>query len=246
MNSVIYNLNGNDKTLILGARGTLLQSFKAMNWTDLRFTLAYSLTKESDPNDPTGLAEAIGTGQDNNQVYIGFKKSDSLLPPSTDSFVLSTQLATPDSASTTLADGGDFLNFFHTSDDTKMILASNGTTKQNNGPSLSSPRVQDKISGPTYSGYATILMLRMTRNDPTLNKVDTLEAHTDGGAILDNGVPFATDTTVANLRALTAAAAFQAIIGPFAFNTVPDALFFYWPFNNSRLRIHDYVLEKYA
>lgn len=243
--SINYNLNGNDKTAILGTRATLLQKFEAPNWSDLRLAILFSATKESDPNDPTGLAEAIGSaGEDNNQVYLGFKQADSLFPRSTNFFGISTQQATPAGA-TTLSDGGDFLQW--TNSGGKNIYASNGTTRQNETAGTTSPRVQDKIVSPTYSGYQTLIILRMLRLDPTLELVDSLEV---GGAdvpgYLDDGVPFKNNLSITNIRSIVAAAAYTSFLGPFSFTKAPDAIFMYWPWVNSRLRVHGYVLEQYA
>jgi hypothetical protein len=86
MSSIIYNLNGNDKTLILDTRYSLLQQFKAVNWADLRLSLMISITEQSDPNDPTGLFESFGAGADADNCYLGFKTGDSNLPAHTNFF----------------------------------------------------------------------------------------------------------------------------------------------------------------
>lgn len=244
--SIIYNLASSDKTLILGTRAPFLQSFIAQNWSDLRLTFAVSLTKESDPNDPTGLSEAIGaSGEDNNQVYIGFKYSgDSALPPSSNFFGISTKLAAG-GTSVTLQDGGQYLDFYPTPDSNHTLYASNGTTRVNNTPTMAGGvRMQDSLSG-FYAGYAQLIMLRLRRLDPTSNKIDSLESIVTNSQP-DHGFPFITDTTLANLRALTAAATFTPVIGPFTFVNLPDAIYCFWPFLNSRLRIHSYTLEKYG
>lgn len=241
MNSIIYNLNGNDKTLILGTRSRLLQSFKALNWTDLRLAIALSITKPSDPNDHTGLDESLGTGEEGNQVYIGFKSSNSLFPASTNFWGVSTLNPSVNTSPNVLGDSSQGYYIF-SQNVTDVDYASNGTTHQKISPA-SCPRLQNG-SG-ILSGYATVVLMRMLRNDPTINLVDALQVSTND-SFWDTGLPFLTDTSTANLRAIAAAATYTTLIGPFAFTAVPDALFFYWPFNNSRLRIHNYVLEKYG
>jgi len=237
--AIIYNLGGTDKTLILNTRRQLTQPFVAPNWLDLRLTVAYSITKAADDNDPTTLAETIGAGEDKNQVFMGFRTRQSIFR-----FLgLSTQLSTPDSATCDLVAGADFYNFWHDTQHGKLIYASDGTTKQNNSATVVSPRIQNDLSG-TYAGYATLLLLRMVRSGPTDTSI-MLSAHLDSTA-LDNGVPFETDTTVGNLRSITAAADFTDMFASnFDMGVAPNALYFFWPFTLSRLRIHDYVLEQY-
>jgi len=107
MSSFIYAIPSNgDHTLILDTRSSLLQQFVAINWTDLRLSMMLSLTKQSDPNDPTGLFESFGAGEDNNQVYIGFKSSDGLLPSQTNFFGVSTRLLTSMTAPVSVQDSG--------------------------------------------------------------------------------------------------------------------------------------------
>lgn len=246
MGSIIYNVGGSDNTLILGSKDVFLQQFKTLNWTDLRLSMMLSLTKQSDPNDPTGLAESLGAGEDANQVYIGFKSADSLLPPSTNFWGTSTRNTAHAGDSTELAGGGGAeWTYGCLSTVTQCLYASNGTTKQNNVPGLgTSPYFQDG-SG-IIPGYATFISLRMLRNDPTSNLVDLLECAEVAGVIGLGPSGLQTDTSIANIRALTAAADFASVMGPFSFTSVPNAIFAYWPFVNSRLRIHSYVLEKYA
>ncbi len=243
MASVIYSL-GTDKTLILDTRAPFLQAFKATNWTDLRLSIMLSVTKQSDPNDPTSLGETIGAGEDSNQVYIGFKSSDGLLPPSSNFFGFSTQKATPDGTSTSLFDNAQFVNQYNFQRNLAAscyLYASNGTTKlQGTGSAASFPLV-DTVT----ADYATLIILQMLRNDPTLNVVDALAVAVGGGTIPWTGANYA-DTSVGNIRTLTAAATYQIVGGPFTFNPVPDALYVFWPFTLSRLRLHAYCLEKYG
>jgi hypothetical protein len=125
------------------------------------------------------------------------------------------------------------------------FLISNGVTKINETPLTAFiTRLQDSLAG-TFTGYATLLIFRMVRNDPTLSQVDVLSASLNGFTNFDNGVPFITDTSRDNIRAITRAAAFTQVGSPFTFQSIPDALYIYYPYFNSRLRLHGWVLESY-
>jgi hypothetical protein len=80
----------------------------------------------------------------------------------------------------------------------------------------------------------------MFRADPTLARVDALSA------AQPSVVTYYSDTSIANLRALTAAATFTQLFGPFTFSSVPDSIHIFWPFTLSKLRLHSFLLEKYA
>jgi hypothetical protein len=244
MASSYYNLNSNDQTLILDTQATFLQPFNAGNWTDLRFTMACSLTKQSDPNDPTGLAEVIGAGEPNNQFHLGFKKADGLFPNSSNFFGVSTKVLSASAAASQIVSASGFNNVTQNGDGKLYFLASNGSSMANS-VSATGIRFQNAITTPTFTGYATLLMLRLVRYDPTSNYINSAEAVVTGG-YFDNGTPFGTDTSIGTLRTVTAAAAFTPQIVPFTFSAIPDSLYAYYPFMNSRLRIHSYVLERYA
>lgn len=247
MSSIIFAIPSNgDKTLILDTRASFLQAFKAINWTDLRLTIACSLTSQSANDQQSGLGETYGSAGDSNHFYMGFKSSDNLLPTQTNFWGLSSNTIAAPTAAAQLYDNITYFQPGNTSTLTIGLLASNGTTKTNslpgqgNGPEF----LENAVPQPSY---AQVIFLRMRRNDPTLPVVNTLEAVVDAPSTsLGLGPHWVSDTTIATLRSQTAAATFNTIISPFTFAAVPDAIYFFWPFNNSRLRIHSYVLEKYA
>lgn len=252
MSSVIFAIPSNgDKTLILDTRASYLQQFVAVNWTDLRLTMSLSLTAQSANDQQSGLAELYGTPGDGNHAYIGFKSSDGLLPPSTNFWGISSNLIGQPATAAQLYDQGpgSYYQLGNSNGIVFSTLLSNGTTKLNNNiGTVSGPRFYEGASPATL--YATVISLRMRRNDPTLSLVTTLEALLTGGNFNDNqgSVPptFVSDTTIPTLRATTAAATFTQLLGPFTFTSVPDAIYLFWPFANSRLRLHSVVLEKYA
>lgn len=251
MSSIIFAIPSNgDKTLILDTRASYLQQFVAVNWTDLRLTMALSLTAQSANDQQSGLAETYSSAGDPNHAYIGFKSSDGLLPPSTNFWGISSNQILAPAAFSQLQDQGpgNYFQLVNTNSGAFGALVSNGTTKVNNTTGTGSgPRFYEGASPGAL--YATVISLRMRRNDPTLSLVTTLEALITGG-FLDNGgsgLPvFVSDTTVPTLRATTAAATFTQLLGPFTFTSAPDAIYLFWPFANSRLRLHSVVLEKYA
>lgn len=248
MSSVIFAIpSNNDHTLILDTRASLLQQFKATNWTDLRLTMALSLTSNGANDQQSGLFEILGSSGDNNHAYIGFKSSDGLLPPSTNFWGFSTEQQALLTSPAQLYDQGGVL--WQPGNNNTIVfpaLLSNGITKQNN--------TIGQATGPTFfegaspaTLYASVFCLRMRRNDPTLAQITTAEvALTNAGGTMNLPSGNVSDTSTGNLRALTAAAVFTQILGPFTFSSAPDAIYAYWPFNNSKLRIHNYVVEKYA
>lgn len=250
MSSQIFAIPSNgDKTLILDTRASFLQPFKAINWTDLRLTFAASLTAAAANDQQSGLSEVYPSTGDINHAYLGFKSSDALIPTQTNFWGISSNQILVPSAQAQLQDNAGSWQLGNTNSVAAAMLVSNGTTKQNSGIGQAvQPLFYEGASPATL--YANVFILRMRRNDPTLPIINTLEAALfPSGFVVGsyNGLTgLVSDTTIATLRATTAAAVFTTLITPFTFVNVPDAIYFFWPFANSRLRIHSYVLEKYA
>jgi hypothetical protein len=254
MSSIIYAVGGTDKTLILDTRASLLQQFSALNWTDLRLTMAISLTAASAPDQQTGLAEIVGAGADADIAYIGFKSSDANLPRQTNFYgMVSHQesLATTPSQLVNQGAGTGIYQFGTSNSILQDLLASNGTTRTQpnvGAAAAASPRLQNGDGA--FSGYATVISLRMRRNDPTLPIATTLEVMANftpaPNQPMDDNVLYHSATDIPTLRAIAAAGTFVIALSNFAFNLMPDSIYVYWPFMLSRLRVHSYVLEKYG
>jgi hypothetical protein len=97
------------------------------------------------------------------------------------------------------------------------------------------PRANIGVAGGP-AGYATLLALRITRPDKDSKVLTVRVPHY---ATRHTNILFTNTPTLDILRANLQA--FPTTVqqwGPNTVNPVPDALYCYWPFSNSRLRIH--------
>lgn len=225
-------LKGSEQMLILGTRQGLILPFTAPSWTDLRLSLWLSLTKPAADDDNTSLTEATLTYINAaDQIWIGFKNNSNDTLPS--------------------VAGSKFAGLAHNS--TNSTLSASGTTSWitdtetrgyewegasnlafSSGASLALPG-----TGLNASTYAQLLIIKLTRPNSSSLAVT---------AVISGDTANRTATpTIASARSLsrTVASTWSAGAGTFT-TVVPDAIFVYWPYFNSRLRIHAFVLEKFA
>lgn len=252
----IYNRSG-EKLVLLDIREPLVQHFLAPDWIDLRVGMYLSLTADDDPNTISGLAETIsgtpsniGVVETEDRYFIGVKDRTKVLPtelgtqfigftcvrwPRPQASIGDTMLVSSDHGiGTTNANYWRPRNGLSNAQPVYNFAVLDGTmglgTPQQ---SLQIHFVQNTTAVPQY---AVLLALRIVRSTPDSKRL-TITVPTDGVAASDLGY---TDTpTKALLRTtLEAWTSNVKTFGPFDFSKVPDSLFVYWPFRQSRLRIH--------
>lgn len=259
---ILKTVAGNDdKVMILVPRTIMILPFQAPNWTDLRVGFFLSLCSEDvdDPVSPiTGLAETItnptaGLGPED-RYWIGVKDRGQTLPKSPGAVFAGYSNASGEDA--TIEHTG---NSRLTSSDINIGTSNayfwrpNLNTPPGNGGFqrsggiwqgphprfLSTDGVQQHFpqntATPGAGGYATLLMLRITRPNKDSKALTVRVPHM---GLRSADVMFTNTPTLDILRTnlTTFPTTVQQWFGNVA--TVPDALFLYWPFVQSRLRCH--------
>jgi hypothetical protein len=124
--------------------------------------------------------------------------------------------------------------------DATSIFADNAGTIF--GPEMS----QDPVAN---GGRASLFMLRMTRTSgSTLTISNFYYANTNrGGTNYADANVWSNNPTIGLIRTNLRNATWTGVLAAHTFvEEVPSALIFYWPFFNSRLRIHSICIEKFA
>jgi hypothetical protein len=246
-----------EKTVIMGVREGLVQPFDAGAWLDLRIGFLLSICSATDGTGDdviTGLAEDLGTGSGAvDKMWIGVRNNGTLFPGSSGVTFIgwSNGLGTPISHSKLISSdaaigttNSDYWRAVDANDplqDNKALVVDNGVTRN----SLSSPiHMVQNFSGGHAAGYATLLLIRMTRPNVVAGSpiTTTIKWSLNSGDVLFTSTP-----TKALLQ--TNMIAFPGSVqtmGPTTLSVVPDSLFLYWPFTLSRLRMHCMGVETIA
>lgn len=240
-----------DKVIVLRTRQWAIYPLTAAGWTDLRVGFFLSLTKAGGPppvDDVTGLAETIGTSgflPARDHYFIGVKTRTDAMPGSRGViFAGFTNFRNGAlgpgilSASDNGVGAGTDYWWPHNGGD---VNASAVIVQENNRAVFSPPGLQQHFPLNLAGGYAVMLGLRFLRPNPS-STLWTMEIKTDG----TNADMFYSSTPTKEL-CLSKLQAWPAAIqmGPMELAAfVPDALFCYWPFGLSRLRIHSVAVYR--
>lgn len=240
-----------DQVIVLRTRQWKIYPFTATGWTDLRVGFFLSLTKAGGPppvDDVTDLEDTIGTSgfmPARDHYWIGVKTRTDAMPGSPGVIFAGFSnvragafgpgiLSASDNG---VGTGTDYW-WPHNGGD---VNASAVIVQENNRATFSPPGLQQHFPLNLAGGYAVMLGLRFLR--PNANsRMWTMEIKTDG----TNADMFYSSTPtkellVSKLQAWPAAVQ----MGPMELATfVPDALYCYWPFALSRLRIHSVAVYK--
>lgn len=248
----VINKGGTDKTVIMAVREGLLQPFEAGDWVDLRVGFLLSICGETDPGEDdtiTSLGETITHTTSfpiSDYYFIGVKDSSSLFPAQTGSVFIgytntfgggpngkgdSAVVTSDEAVGTTNA---DYWRPKNSEGNVYTTQIYDGVLPRASAPNLNQHFVQD-FSGGHAAGYATLLMLRLTRATPeSLLITTTIKQGTTSADVLFTSTP-----TKALLQSnMESYPSTVAQLGPVTLSQVPTALFLYWPFHSSRLRIH--------
>lgn len=250
----IFAKGGTEKTVIMAVREGLVQPFDAGQWLDLRVAFFLSVCGAADPASDdviTGLGENLvhAAGPVSDYFFIGLKDNSSLFPASVGSvFIGYTNAFGPatgnpplkgdsDLVTSDLAIGttnADYWRPKNSNGDNYTSQIYDGIISRGSGVNLNTHFVQN-YSGGHAAGYATLLMMRLTRPNPTSTVVTvSMKQGTNSTDVLFSSTP-----TKAILQANMES--FPGIVYQFpavTLSAVPDSLFCYWPWHNSRLRIH--------
>lgn len=242
-----------DHTLILNTRCQLVYPFSPATWTDLRVGFFLSVCKpDPDDNVITALDEtlAVQSGAED-RFWIGLKTNNDLLPlaPNT-GFIGFTNALIPPSFALWVSDlvssdegiGTTNTNCWRprvrvaggaVDDAVSARIADSGA----NLPTLVFNNVNShfpQFTDPTH-GYATLLMLRLQRPTPTSGVIDvSIKQGTHSGDVLFSNTPTLDilEQNLANYPTVVQTKRANGMVH------IPDALYLYWPFHNSRLRVH--------
>jgi hypothetical protein len=242
----------NEQNLILGARESFTYPFDSTDWKDLRGGAFLSLTKTSGgttpDDDPTGLAETITNPNvmpPQDRCWIGFKTSDGNLPTNAGTLFIGFS----NSAAISHQDPGDSVLL---SSDIGIGTATNQYywRIKNSINSIATFAVFDGTTRlgvlntgfphfpqvpASAGGYATFIGIQLLRASSTSKQV-TAKVYKSGNSsdMLFSNTPTG-DLVISTLDQWTITLVQSSQM---TLSAVPDALFFYSPFHNSRLRIH--------
>jgi hypothetical protein len=261
----VINKGGTDKTVIMAVREFLPQRFQATGWTDLRIGFLLSVCGFADPGSDdtiTGLTEEIGTpprpplgaadryfigllDSATGTIFAGFTNTGSVRPFN------GTSQGTSKLVSGDKGIGTSNNNYWRPKneidDNMSVAILDASGTRARSADGSQIHFAQANIGGAGPAGYATLLMLRLqrdnatnrskiitisTKKDTTNHNADTLFTNTPTSALL-----------ASNLPALPVTA---QTLGPIQLSQELDTLYLYWPFTISRLRIHAMGILKAA
>lgn len=253
-------IQGTEHVVITNVRTAHIRPFQATDWKDLRVGFFLSLTDPTNDEDPTSLGETISgspgvawadrvqigvTDRATGTVFCGYSNlparariislGDTILT-SSDIGIGTTNARYWRPKHGTGAANGDN-NAVHIIDSGRSLATASDGSQMH--------LVQDPA---TAGGYCTLLSLRFTRDNATNRaRIITMQVKkaTAGGHSSD--ILFTTTPTLTILEAqLESFPTSVNTLGPIELSAVPDAFWFYWPFHDSRLKIHAVGILKVA
>lgn len=253
---------GPDEHVVINAvREAHYRRFQATDWTDLTVGFFLSICGNTDPGEDdtiTGLAETI-TGSPgvpfSDRVQIGVTDSATggtfmgyCNLPARGSRLIS--LGSSILASSDVGVGTTNTDYWRVHNPesravTDAVHIIDGGQSRAAAPDGSQLHMVQNFAGGHAAGYATCLMLRFTRpNARDRARIITMQVKkTVGGHSSD--VLFSSTPTEAVLTAqLESFPTDVHTLGPIEMSQIPDAFYLYWPFHNSRLRIHSIGILK--
>jgi hypothetical protein len=254
----IYDKGPGEKVIINAVREAHIRPFQATDWLDLRVGFFLSLCGSADPADDdttSGLAESIpGPSLPfTDRVAIGLTDSATGLTFFGYTNLPGQRVISIGSSDLVSSDVGiGTSNTFYwrpksgaaNGDNHTVRIIDNGVSRASAGDGSQPHFIQ---SDPGAGEYCTFFGLRFTRPDAVGRaKIITMQVKkTVGGHSSD--LLFTDDPSNASGEAqLESFPTDVQTLGPVELSQAPDTFFFYWPFHNSRLRIHEVCLVKVA
>jgi hypothetical protein len=245
-----------EKVLILGVREFYIHPFDAPGFRDLRvgFFLSLCAAGVDDATTYPGLAETIANpppAPTQDRYWIGLKDRSGALPKSTGTqFIGFTNSSGEPRLPETIGSGALSSSDVGVGTTNAFFWRPNNSSNNTytagifDGAAARVPTAHDGLQQhlaqvPASSGgYATLLMIRVTRPANASNQYTVQMKKSAAGAhsgdVLFTNTP-SSDILLSNLDGFPTTV---VQMGPVTLSNFPDALFFYWPFHNSRLRIH--------
>jgi len=241
-------VKGTEKVLVLNTREALLYQSVVPNWKDIRVGAFVSITKTAADDDPTGLAETLATtGVEADRLWLGMKDSTNNLPRSAPFFGVGNSPVTETAGSSVVETIDADLRWR-----AKYATSSVGCFLNDGTNKFAETTLQPfrTIQAPASlsNNYCTLVLLKMVRSIVG-NTVDHFYvAKVTDAAVdyADSGIESLTPTIDAIRSGFRTAVFTEILSGPHTFSSVPDTFFAYWPFSNSRLRIHSLAIEKFS
>lgn len=241
-----------DKTVALRVRQYAVYPWRATNWTDLRVGFFVSISKAADLTSVAGLDETIGpddrTPMDmTDRYWMGVKTANDVFPASAANvgFIGFTNLG-PNAGTLgrSILSGSDT----GTGTGTKYWWPHNGYSPNLSAaivdgrlPQAHSPAgMQQHFPQDLVGGYSLMLGIRLLRPTPTSKMYTVQIKNTGGNADMGYSDTPTKELCLSFIQAWPAAAQ----MGPVEMTAGVNALYFYWPFRNSRLRIHSVAVHK--
>jgi len=243
---------GTEKAIIMGVREALVYPFVCPNWLDFRVGFFLSLCSATDDSTITGLAEDIITvGQSVDRMWIGLKQSNSVQPANAGTTFLGYASALqPD----TIANSRLLSSGIGGTDDANYWIAIgsvggafhmvNGTTSvmdQGSGIHIHFPQ-----NAANAGGNATLVMFKLLRTTTTSTTIQVYPYYINVPGTNSFDRMYDSACLLQTIRDNFRSYSFPSSFGSGNIGTVPDALYFFWPFYKSKLRIHAVVIEKFA
>jgi hypothetical protein len=246
---------GLDGVVIPGARKKTFYPFSAPGWMDLRVGFFLSLTKAADPDSITTLGQTIsGATAANDRYWIGLRNQGGAFPRTAGCTFIGYTNSRPVDGSTEPASdsiltssdegvGNTNTNFWRplnsvSNDDSAMII--DGTDVLDGSQTGMQQHFPQNVEA--VGGYALLLGMRLMRESITSREVQvSFKSTTLSGDMLYSSDP--------SLELLSESITnwpidVQLLVSGADMSEVPTGFFFYWPWTNSRLRIHSVGLKK--
>lgn len=245
----VYEKTVTDKVVILNTRSKVIQGISAPNWLELRVGFFLSLTDDTADDTITGLSETItGVRDHDDRYWIGLKDRSGSMPKNLNtSFIGFTNAAHApfetlgDSvlSSSDIGLGTTNTNFWRPNNSRHnwwSFLLTDGRTNIAGGGSAANALAQHFPQDTTGAGgYCVLLGIRIMRDNINSKTVTAqVKSNVHSADMLYTSIP---DNDLLRTT-LSAQWPTSQNFGPFEFTILPSALFLYWPFRNSRLRIH--------
>jgi hypothetical protein len=233
--------------VLLGVRESLTRGFSAPNWLDLRVGFFLSLTDELSDDLGTnvaGLSETMAADSgivQSNHVYIGLKDRSGLMPYNAPSVFAGFSSLYPGQSrlsSSDIGSGTTNSNYWRPNNlglPQRSFLVLDGTTVRAHADTLAPLFVHFPQNTTNAGGYAVLIGMQLLRPNPNSNVV-TIRVKSIGQSadMLYSDAP----TTQLMHDSLESWPTSLRTFGPFTWSVLPTAFFYYWPFRQSRLRIH--------
>jgi hypothetical protein len=247
-----FTKGGTDGIILMNVREGIIQRFEATDWLDLRIGFLVSITNISaDDVITSNMTETIlGSGSLSllgfyDRYHFGVVDNTGVTGISYTNRGNLNNVTTPGNSILTSSDsgigGGTFPGVFwrpHNSVDPNwsfQVYEANQTRRQ----SHDGAQIHLAQNSGSAGGYATLLMMRLRRDNVTTRaKIITVQFKSD--PVAHNGdVLYTNDPSKLLLQANLEA--FPANVETFdsvELLNVPNCFIWYWPFHNSRLRMH--------